>query len=221
MKRISIVFILLFSFISVFSQDFMMEAGKIIGSFYYKNSNDVKMTNLSMSNQNSYGIAFAYPIIKPFFKIVGNLTYQSFNVKGNDTLLGNFYEWNANFFSPNLLFHYEFVNSDIFYYNKNGFSFYIMAGVSTDFLIGGKQNINNSIIRLNGVEQFDKPFFFAKGGLGTKYYVSQTIQIYFQYLGGMSFLVFGNYTNQEKLRLISHNISIGLSVNLYHSKILK
>jgi hypothetical protein len=84
-------------------------------------------------------------------------------------------------------------------------------------LINGTRILNSQASDLHDVEEFDKPVYFLRGGIGGNYYISRTFIVYAQYMFGRSILI-GNYAGQEQLRFISHTVSIGLAINLYYNR---
>ncbi len=111
----------------------------------------------------------------------------------------------------------NFLNPQCTNAERNGFSFYLKGIIATDFLINGKQRLNNQVFDLTGVEEFDKPVFFLKGGTGVNYYITRSYVAYVQYMFGRSIL-FGNYNGQEELHYIVHSVSIGFSISLLYKR---
>ena len=143
--------------------------------------------------------------------------YNKLAATSSDPALGNYLEWDASFAGANLGVDYEFFKPSA---NRNvdvGFSFYLKGAVAADFMISGTRKLNNQATDLTGVEEFDKPLYFIRGGIGGNYYISRTFIVYAQYMFGRSSL-FGDYTDQEQLRFLTHTISIGLGINLFYNR---
>ena len=197
------------------SQIIYFETGKTLSSFDYKNSAGTPLKNLKGSNQNSLGIGVKESLFHSPWHISFDAAYNRYGSMGSDPILGNYYEWDVTYLGANLGFEYEFFKPETNYNEQHGFSFYLKTSVAAEFLLDGTQNLNNQISNLKGVEEFDKPFYFLRGGVGLNYYISKTFVVFAQYMGGKSFLV-GSSANQEQLHLITHNISIGFSINLMY-----
>lgn len=197
------------------SQQVYFEAGKINSSFDYKDSEGNKIGNLQGSNQNSLCVGYRNFIVKPNFNFFGSVSYVKYGAKGSDKTLGNSFDWEMEYVGVNLGIDYEFFRPSILKNEQHGFSFCIIGSVASEFLLKGTQTVNGQVNDLKGLEEFDKPFYFARGGVSLNYYISKSFVLYGKYMGGTSFLI-GDYKNQEQLRLITHNVSIGLSISLVY-----
>lgn len=199
--------------LSLSSQQIYLRTGKVISSFDYLNSEGNTLSDLSGSFLNSLGLGGRIPVMKSPLNISFEISNDKFGASSSDTLLGNYSEWDVSFLDLNLGIDYEFLRP---LYNRNdpeGFSFCLKTAFATDFLIKGKQRLNNQVYNLSGVEEFDKPVFIVKGGACVNYYINRSYVAFLQYMYGRSFLI-GNYTGQEQLRYSTHSISLGFAVNL-------
>lgn len=199
------------------SQIIYFETGKALTNFNYKDSQGNKLDGLKSRDQNYLGFGLRQPLFQSNWHISVDGTYNRYAAKGSNPTLGNYYEWDATYFGASLAIDYEFLRPPVSYNEQHGFSYYIKIGGSSEFLLNGTQNVNNQINDLAGVEEFDRPLFFARAGVGTNYYISKMFVIFGQYMYGRSFLI-GNYANKEQLTFTTHNVCIGLSINLYHRK---
>lgn len=189
-----------------------LETGKIFSSFHYKNSSGRSLDNLTGSNQNNLGFGIQFPINKSRYQFTCGFAYNRYGAKGSDPILGNYYEWDVSCLGIKAEIGYEFFRPEMAYNEMHGFSFYPKLSIATEFLINGTQNLNDQVYDLKGVEEFDKPFYFLRGGLGVNYYISKTFIVFLEYMGGTNILI-GDYNGKEQLRIRTHNISIGISVN--------
>jgi hypothetical protein len=213
MRRFFGCLIFAFFMLTLSSQQVYLRTGKVISSFDYKNSEGNRLSDLSGSFLNSLGLGSRIPVMKSPCNISFEISNDKFGASCSDTLLGNYSEWDVSFLDLNLGVDYEFLRP---LYNRNdpkGFSFCLKAAFATDFLIKGKQRLNNQVYDLSGVEEFDKPVFLVKGGVCVNYYITRSYVAFVQYMYGRSFLI-GNYTGQEQLRYSTHSISLGFAVNL-------
>ena len=220
MKRFIINSLLFFLFFSVNAQELRFEYGKVMTSFLYTNSNAEKLDYLKTNTNNHLAMGWQSRFLKNNnLMYTLNLNMNKYGVQAGDTLLKNYYEWNANYIGLDVGLNFEFFrfSSYLNYFqntNKDqSFSFFIELRGGMEYLMQGTQTINDDVYNLRGVEQFDKPMLTAMGGLGIVYYASGVISIYAKYNGGMSFAVFKSSDN-EKLNFVNHVFSLGLSLDL-------
>jgi hypothetical protein len=199
------------------SQTIFLETGKVLATFDYKNSDGDRLGDLSGSNENNVGLGARMALLGSAFHVSLGGEYFKLAATSSDPTLGNYLEWDASFAGANLGFDYEFFKPSA---NRNvdvGFSFYVKGAIAADFLLSGTRKLNSQATDLTGVEEFDKPLYFIRGGIGGNYYISRTFVVYAQYMFGRSSL-FGDYTDQEQLRFLTHTISIGLGINLFYNR---
>lgn len=210
---------LMFTFfiLTVNAQQLYLKTGKVLSSFDYNNSEGKKLSDLEGSFLNSLGIGGRMPLLQSAFHLSVEISNDKYAASSSDPVLGNYSEWDVSFLDLNLGVDYEFLKPKYYQNDREGFSFYIKGIVASDFLIKGKQRLNNQVFDLTGVEEFDKPVFLLKGGVGVNYYITRSYVASAQYTYGRSIL-FGNYEGQEKLRFKTHSISIVFSVNLWYKK---
>jgi hypothetical protein len=210
---------LLFSFclFTANAQLIYVETGKLISSFNFKDSEGNKLENLTESNQNNMGLGFRMSLFKTAWHVSLGTLYNKYSVCGSNQTVGSYYEWNVSYLGANLGIDYEFFKPNISFNEQHGFSFYIRGSVASDFLIAGTQRNNNQVYDLHGVEQFNKPVYFLKGGIGVNYYLSKIFILFTQYNYGRSFLI-GDYKNEQQLTFTTNNLSIGLSINIAYRK---
>lgn len=213
MKKIFILLLLTSWIASSQGQILYFSAGKTISSFLYKNSEGVKLQNLRGTDHNTLCAGGLIPLSTSPLYLSLDATYQKYNAEGSDPVLGNYYAWQGSFLGANLGLDYEIKTRRNRVNDERGLFFMIKTAVSAEFLLFGTQNINNMIYDLKGAPEFDKPFYFLRGGFSVNYRVSRVYSVYLQYMGGMSFLI-GNYTNKERLQLATHTVSVGMAFDL-------
>jgi hypothetical protein len=216
MKHIIITY-LTFLTISASAQKVYVEIGKSITTFDYKTTGGEVLDNLTGSNTNRISLGTRIPLFKTDLHFAFEALYHEYAAQGSNPILGNFYSWDFVNTGANIGFDYEFLKPSVSFNTQQGFSFVLKAVVAGEFLVMGTQNINNQINSLKDAPEFDRPFIFARGGLGVNYYFDPQHIISINYSLGKSFLI-GDYTNQERLSLFSHSFSLGLSVNLAPDK---
>lgn len=199
------------------AQQLYLDMGKSISSFDYHNSEGVKLKNLTGGPQNIMGLGYRMPLFATSLHVSAGATYNSYQAEGSDGDYGNSYSWDATFVGTNLGIDYEFLEPGTRYNDRQGFSFCLKGQVAGEFLVHGMQRLNDDIINLKGVEQFDKPFLFLKGGVSANYYISKNLIVYLQYMGGRSILPQSS-KNEENLAFITHNFSLGLFIAFVQNK---
>lgn len=199
---------------------FSLEFGKIISTFDYLNSDGEKLDNLENQTNNSLRLGWRMHFKTSKLYLLSGISYNKYGAKGSDPSLGNYFDWDVNYVGVNLGVGYEFFKLKSYYNfpyvtSGQGITCFLQASIASEFLVQGTQTINNEIFNLAGVEQFDKPFIFAYGGIGVAYYASKTISVNGMYKYGQSFSVFKSESNDlEKLNFITHSFSLGISISL-------
>ncbi|MCK9207152.1 MAG: outer membrane beta-barrel protein [Salinivirgaceae bacterium] len=214
MKHLIFLGFLLLMLTHVQSQQIYLDLGKTFSQFDYKNTEGEKLEGLLGSNQNNLGLGYRISILKTGWHVLGGVSYQKYGAKGSDQSLGNYYEWDATLLGANAGIDYEFFKPEFNYSERYRFTLYLRGMAATEFLMQGTQIMNSQIYDLKKKEEFDQPFLFLRGSIGAKYYLSKVLSVYAQYMGGKSFLFFGNYSNKEQLRITTHSFNIGISICL-------
>ncbi|OYX25710.1 MAG: hypothetical protein B7Z06_06865 [Flavobacteriales bacterium 32-35-8] len=188
------------------AQQIYLEAGKTSSSFDYKNSQGQRLENLQATNHHFMSIGYRDNIAS-FETLHGSLGigYMGYGAIGSDATVG-IMEWNVNYLELN-----AGVDYSVFAINDS--AFYLKGIFSSGFLLQGTQSLNNEIINLKNVDDFDKTMFSFKIGAGFLHPVSDELSFYVQYLFGKSLNQSGN-DDYESLRIESHNISFGALIEL-------
>jgi hypothetical protein len=199
------------------SQQVYLETGMVISSFIYKNSNDNSLDNLKGSLRNSLGLGVRIPVMKSPWNVSLEVSNNKYGATTSDQALGNYSEWDVSYLGINLGCDYEFFKPPMQKVDREGFSFYLKGILATELLLSGKQKLNSQVFDLSGAEEFDKPVYFLKGGIGINYYLTRSYIVFAQYTFGRSILL-GNYSGQEKLNYMTHYVGLGFSVDLYYKR---
>jgi hypothetical protein len=217
MKKLLFFLLLSALVLSSSGQQVFLETGMVFSSFDYKTSNGSEIENLKGSNRNCFGLGVRMPVMKSPWHALLEVSNNKYGATGTDPDLGNFSEWDVSYLSVNLGVDYEFFKPKMINIDRNGLSFYIRGLVATEFLLSGKQKLNSQVYDLSGEEEFDKPAYFLKGGIGANYYITRSYIVFVQYIFGRSILL-GNYSGQEKLNYTTNTISIGISLDLSYRR---
>lgn len=206
MKKITL---LLFVFLgyAAFAQGVYVELGKVDSSFEFKDSNGIELKNLQHSTQNYVEAGYRHNIFTKGLNIGLGLVYNSYGATGSDESQNNFFEWDVDYLGFTLGLDY-----DLFHINK--LAFHLKATSSYEFLVQGSQIINNQVINLIDVEEFENDVIFFRGGAGLNYPVSEAVDLYIQYLYGTSLPLNDNTdsNSQEELKIMTHMAGIGIRI---------
>ena len=215
MKKILYLIIVTISTFSLSGQQVYLETGMTISSFGYKDSEGNSLDNMHGEIHNFMKVGFrTYSPVKRLNYFAG-ISFNKYGAKGSDESVGNYFDWNVAYLGLEMGAYYEIYKKRYAIRNLSDLTFYLKASVTPEFLVYGTQTINSNVYDVLGIEQFKYPFLFARGGCGVNYYISKTFTLFLQYMGGRGFpLKFGDREDKEKLRLNSHNIGFGLSIDL-------
>ncbi|WP_456422452.1 hypothetical protein [Lutibacter sp.] len=210
MKQKIIVFsIFLTVCMQAFSQQLVLETGKAITSFDYKNSQGNQLDNLQSTNQNYMYVGYRTKVFKDFIFASLGVNYSTYGAIGSDNVLNNYFEWETSYLGLN-------VGLDFRLFKIKKINFYVKSTFSSEFIIQGTQTLNNTVYDLVGADDFDQTNYFFKVGTFIDYPISKHMTLFFQYMGGKSKQLRSSVSNidQEQLRLVSHNFGFGLFINL-------
>lgn len=201
---------LLFMVASIASaQEIYLETGKTSSSFDYKNSQDVELDNLEATTNTYMALGYRTNVLSYKLKTTLGAGYHGYGAVGSDEDLEGILKWDANYLEFNLGLDYS-----LFAINQT--EFYIKGIIATGFLVQGTQSINNEIINLKNVDDFNKMVVSFKGGAGLLHPVSRELTFYVQYLFGKT-LNQSSKNDNESLSIRSHNIGFGVLIKLFNS----
>lgn len=213
MKKILSCILLAGAVSTAHGQQLYLETGKVLSSFHYTNSNGDRDRNLKGTLQNCFSAGVRMPVLRSPWNVLLGIASNKYSASESDQTLGNYSEWDASYLGVNLGAGYEFHKPPMHDIDRNGFSYFVNALVSTEFLISGKQMLNSQVYDLVGEEEFNKPVFFLKTGAGVNYYITRRYLVFAEYTFGRSILI-GDYSGQEKLFYLTHCISLGFCADL-------
>lgn len=197
------------------AQQISISYGRLFSSFDYRDSEGNSLAGLSGTSNNALSFGYRSALTSGKWYFNSGLSLNRYGARGSDPVQGNYYEWDVSYLGANVGIDFEFFGQQNFFANQDGFYFYVKGAISTEFMFQGTQRINSQLYDLKRVEQFDKPVFFLRGGVGANYCVSRRLVVFLQYMVGKSFLIFGTSSgDNEKLRYNSHEVGFGLLLNL-------
>ena len=215
MKSIICISLILAAFY-VDAQEMYMDAGKIISTFNYTNSDGEKLDLLKSTN-NSIGFGLRGPFKSTGERLYlnGGLSINQYGASGTDLSVGNGYEWDVTYLGLNVGLDYDLAK-------LHGFQVYIKAMVAPEFFLQGTQKLNNQYYNLKRVEQFDGVKVFVKGGAGISYSVKDNFSVFVHYLAANNFFNLGeDKSDGEKLRIFAHHITVGVFIRLGNFRTFK
>jgi opacity protein-like surface antigen len=207
LKTITII-LLLFSF-KANSQDLLIEGGKSLTAFKFKNSQGENLDNLQGTSQSYFSIAYRKNVVKNILYVIAGTGINTYGAIGSDDSVNNFFEWEATYLNV-------FVGLDFKVYGTDKMTFYLRGTTSAEFMLQGSQTLNNQVFNIVGAADFDKTNYFFRAGTAIEYKLNNTLSLSFQYRYGQSKQLKNNATepNQSRLRFKSHDIGLGLVVKL-------
>ena len=210
MKKLQLFSLLFLVVSTVVAQGIYMEVGKVDSRFEFVDSQGVELDNLQPTTQNYIEAGFRHELLTEGLNVSLGLNYNSYGSIGSDDSRNNFFEWDVDYLGIVLGLDYR-----LFEYQK--LAFHLHGSTSLEFLLQGTQTINNQVINLTDIEEFDDNAIFFRGGAGLSYPLSDNSEVYLQYLYGGSLGLNddnGNSTSEEELKIKTHMVGVGLRINI-------
>ena len=212
-------FLLIFSIasISLNSQSIFIENGKSISGFEFKSSQQEPLENLHTKTKTYISIGYEHELKKVNnLSIQLGLTHNSYGANGSDGVFNNYFEWNVDYLGLQSMLKYIVID-------KYDWDIFLRLGASAEFFLKGNQTINNQVLNLKGVEEFDNIPVFIRTGLGASYRISTNTRLYISYSYGQSFELNDNSNNssasnqqqsKEALKILNNQLGLGLIFHL-------
>lgn len=206
--RIILTIIFIFVNLSAFGQEIFLEYGKTFASFDFTDSQGNQLENLQPISNQYLAVGYRQGIIFDNLYASGGLGLSSYGAIGSNDALGNFMEWDVNYIDFNGAVDYEIIKA-------GDFAFYAKGQLTIAFLVQGNQTINNQVINLKNVDEFNKTVLDTRLGGGFSYLIYRYLSVYVQYMYGKTWspnVVTSFGGNLEDLRIASHNVGFGLRI---------
>ena len=212
-------FLLIFSIasISLNSQSIFIENGKSISGFEFENSQQEPLENLHTKTKTYISIGYEHELKKVNnLSIQLGLTHNSYGANGSDNVFNNYFEWNVDYLGLQSMLKYIVID-------KYDWDIFLRLGASAEFFLKGNQTINNQVLNLKGVEEFDNIPVFIRTGLGASYRISTNTRLYISYSYGQSFELNDDSNNssasnqqqsKEALKILNNQLGLGLIFHL-------
>ncbi len=203
-------------------QQLYMEVGKSRSAFNFWNSEGEELDGLESTLRDFAAIGFRKHVHKkvPRLHYVLGASYNRYGARG--TSLDEYkyyYDWDAIFIGTHFGVEYDFLTIRDKSKANRGLTFYARLALAPEFFVKGTQTIDDQVVDLMGVEQFDSPYFFMRGGAGVIYCLSNTVAIFAQYMYGKGVRLFeAKPDDNETLHIITHHLGFGVFVNLPHCR---
>lgn len=204
MKKLLIASIFSASMISGFSQRINIESGQSISNIAFEDRAGNKIANVAADANSYLKLGYSQSILTQGLNLNGLLCYNRYGATASDRILNNYYNWDLSYLGLNIGLGYDILKS-------GDFTFSVLGEASSEFLMQGKQTINNQVYKLQGEEDFDSPIYMFRGGMSIDYKVTNIISLYtaYTYGGGSPFKKTANKFNYNV-----HNIGVGIRINI-------
>jgi hypothetical protein len=217
MKLLTSLLIFSIASISLNSQSIFIENGKSISGFEFQNSQQEPLENLHTKTKTYISIGYEHELKKVNnLSIQLGLTHNSYGANGSDGVFNNYFEWNVDYLGLQSMLKYIVID-------KYDWDIFLRLGASAEFFLKGNQTINNQVLNLKGVEEFDNIPIFIRTGLGASYRISTNTKLYISYSYGQSFELNDNSNNssaanqqqsKEALKILNNQLGLGLIFRL-------
>lgn len=186
------------------AQQVNTQIGRVSTTFDYKDSEGQKLENLYSDIGFSYAVGYRMPLFERIF-LNGDLIYNTYSTFGSDELYGNSYSWRSEYAGLS-------VGAEGEVWKKRSFTLLARLDVNPQMMTKGTQLINEQAYDLRGVEQFDKPMVFYRGGLGVNFCAETSLALSLKYMYGIGMGI-GSSQDTEDLKIRTGTISIGILWN--------
>ncbi len=207
MKKLMMIPLLFILLIPVQAQQIVAEIGRTTARFDYNDSEGGELDNLFSKSNISFLAGFRMPVYKSLH-VLAAAQFNQYNVYGSDEIYDNSFSWDVQYLGLSVG-----LEGDVWKYKQ--FSVVLRATAEPQFLINGTQTVNGQVNSLKGEEEFDRPFLFARGGIGVNYCLEDRVAVTMRYSYGKGWPI-GKAQSEEKLNIVSSTISIGLLISISH-----
>lgn len=189
------------------AQQLYMETGKTSSIFNYRDSQGVALDNLQATSHSFLAMGYRTKFLTDKLNMSLGARYAGYGSIGSDPTLEGILEWKINY----LEFDYSL---DYKLFDINRMQFYLKGMTSIGFLLQGTQSVNNEIINLKNIDDFNSAMISFKTGAGFLYPVSNELSFYAQYIFGKSLNQAG-HDDKESLKVKSRTLSFGVLIKLF------
>ena len=186
------------------AQQINTQIGRVTTTFDYKNSEGEKLENLFSDIGFSYAVGYRMPVHDRIF-LNGDLIYNTYSAYGSDEIYGNSFSWKTEYAGLS-------IGAEGEVWKKQKMTLLARLDVNPQIMTKGTQLINENAFKLSGVEQFDSPYVFYRGGIGINYCSASSVALSLKYMYGLGMPILPSDDNEE-LRMWTSTISVGILWN--------
>lgn len=197
------LFLFLVVYCQVFSQEVFLNTGKNFTKYGYKNSNGQSNRNLQSGTGNFYEVGLTKPFKDEHFIYSAGLSLNDYNAIGGNK--ANAYRWETKYLGLKGGLAYSFFPFE--YSSVNNLDILLNAGIKGQFIIYGKQEIDDRYYDLVHNEEFSGLIVEPSIGFQVKYFISSFgfLSLGYNYCFGINV----SNISEEKLSFYTHQIGLG------------
>ena len=185
----------------LWSQQVNTQIGRVTTQFDYKDSKGARLENLVDGNGFHYAAGYRHNLSTRVHLNLDGI-YNIYTSSGSDPTFGNSFSWRTEYLGLSTGLEFEF-------WKNKGYSVLARGDINPQVMMKGTQSINDQSISLKGVEQFDKPYLFYRGGIGMNFCAETDLAISLKYMYGIG-RPMGSDPDGESMSMITHTISLGV-----------
>ena len=190
------------------AQQLFLKTGATLSNFQYENSEGVSLDNLQSVGKFHFGIGNRYLMNHGSLFFTYGASWNNYGAIGSDPHLNNFFEWDLTYVGLR-------TGLDIKFLEAQDFSISFSGNIGAEYLIRGTQVINNQTFDIRGSDEYNSLYLMIWAGPLASYELSRKSAICFQYQFGYSLLNSqGSGNDNEHLKLLAHQFSIGFLINI-------
>lgn len=205
MSRSLLLALMLGMAVTAGAQQVFVEAGSVSTEFDYRDSEGRGIDNTFSKAQLCYQAGFRMAVHKQIH-VSGAVLFNRYSVIGSDAVYNNSYAWDVNYLGFGIG-----VEGDV--WRKRRLAVMLRGAAEPQFLVSGTQQISQQVYDLRGVEEFERPFLFMRGGVRINYCLDSRVAVTLGYTYGRGIPV-GRTESTERLNLNTQTISIGMLMSL-------
>lgn len=203
MKQKLLLFLIVLSFSTVFSQEISLNIGTNFTQFNLKNPENYSGTPLQIGTGSSFEVAYLMPSTKEKLNYTFGLGIHEYNA-----LAGNFansYRWNTKYLGLRTGFEYNFLELP-------KFQLVPLFGIQFASIIYGKQEINGSFYDITSNADFKGLKLIPYMGFKVKYAIKNNGFVSIGYNHSTTFKP--SLTTKEHLTIATNQVVFGLHFNV-------
>jgi len=208
MQRFIFLLVVLSGTYGSLAQQVYIETGRNSSSFDFTNNSGANLENLQSKTFSYVAAGYRHQLFTEGLNLTTGLSYNTYGAIGSNAEFLSSFEWDLHYLALDLGLDYDL-------FSVNSFTFYLHAGVSAELMLSGVQTIDNQVIDVKNIEEFDDLPIFLRGGAGLRLPLSDTANIYAQYNYGSGLVLDDNNNSATtELRIKLHSVGVGILVDL-------